>query len=154
MNAVKELIQSLNGAIDLEHRVTEYYKRAADEARNRDITLAHRLYAIEENHQVHVERLEAHRDHLKRQDGNHFWSDTLTSFSEALSDAIAGLPRDFIEGETFPTFGTLARCEDQLINYYQGLRASANAETAVLLDAIVADCNDNIATLQRMDSLQ
>ena len=76
MNPVKELIHSLSGAIDLEHRVMEYYKRAGDEMRDRDKALAHHLYTIEESHQIHIERLEALRDHLKKSNGNHFWSDT------------------------------------------------------------------------------
>jgi hypothetical protein len=149
MSAAKQLIEGLDQAIELEHRVMQHYKRAGDEAADKGV--ARRLYAIEENHHRHIERLEARREGLKE---HHFWSDAMKSIGDAVSGIVAGLPRDFIESETFPTYDTLVRSEEQLIAAYEHLRALADQETAELLDAAIADSRLNISTLMELDTLR
>jgi hypothetical protein len=149
MNAAKELIEGLDHAIELEHRVMQHYKRAGDEAKDKG--MARKLHAIEENHHRHFERLEARRDGLKE---HHFWSDAIKSIGDAVSGIVAGLPRDFIESETFPTFDTLVRSEEQLIAAYEHLRAAADQETATILDAAIADSRQNISTIMELDTLR
>jgi hypothetical protein len=151
MSTVKSVIDGLDKAIDMEHRVMEYYKRAGDEARVPQISNG--MYKLEEKHQIHVERLESERERLHKQAGDGVLAGALASFGEALSDIVAGLPRTFIESETFPTFETLVRCEEQLIEFYKTLRDSVAPETASLIDATADDCNQNIALLRQMDGL-
>ena len=152
MSRVKESIEGLDSAIDLEHRVMEYYKRAGDEAQ--ESTLATGMYRLEERHQIHIERLEAERERLHKVAGDGFLADAITAFGEALSDVVAGLPRTFIESETFPTLETLERCEQQLIELYSHLKPVTEDGTSGLIDSIISDCSDNISMLRQMDSLR
>jgi hypothetical protein len=152
MSKVKDVIDALGKAIEMEHRVMEYYKRAGDEARNSQISTG--MYRLEERHQIHIERLEAHREHLHKVAGDGFLTDALTSFGDALTDIVAGLPRTFIESETFPTFDTLVREEEGLIAYYQRMRGDVDGETASLIAMTIDDCNDSIAVLHQLDTLE
>jgi hypothetical protein len=112
------------------------------------------MYRLEERHQIHVERLEAHREHLHKVAGDGFLADAMTSLGDALTGVVAGLPRTFIEAETFPTFDTLVREEEGLIAYYQHLSGDVDGETAELIRATIDDCNDSIAMLRQLDTLE
>ena len=120
MNNLDTVIDALARAIEMEQALQDYYKRAAQHAK--DPHLDDRFHGMQEGHATFAGRIETHREELQRQAGEGAIANAFEAIGDAIYDLLAGLPVAFIHNETTPTIEMLLRQEGQLLDLYKGLR--------------------------------
>ena len=151
MSSIKELIEGLDRAIEMERSAMQIYQSARHRAAASQEAL--RLEQIEQAHLAQMQRMEVEKERVQHADGESLIGDAMESIGKAFTDLLAGIPVTLIEESTVPTPATLRRLEEELLGFYQRLLLLADPHTRVLMETAITAGREHVAELERIETL-